>query len=154
MNLRSRLQWVALCALTCALAAAGDYPPLGAPKPPKAAFYLITDYLPVAIYDRDSIAGSFRIENTTGTEAKLEFVVTAWDGAGKVIAERTETVAAPPSGFGQCQGTQEAGECAKIEFAVRKGQEKVGAVTLRQLRDDAHLGRIVEGHHRQARRRH
>ena len=102
---------------------------------PKDPFYLITDYLPLAIYDADSVTGCFRVENTTGKEATLDLVVKTEDASGKTLEEITKPVAAPISGFGQCQYTQEARTPAAVVFTLRKGAEKIGEARVRLVRD-------------------
>ena len=125
----------ALCYLALVPCVLGKASETEYPTPSKPPFYLITDYLPVAIYERDSVVGCFRVENTTGAEARLELVSTAYDEKGQTISERAQAFTAPATGFGQVQGTQGSGGCAKITFLVRKGQEAVGAVTVRLLRE-------------------
>jgi len=107
------------------------------PAPSKQpVLYVITDYLPYAVYDRDNIVGCFRVENTTKTEAKLELVATAYDDKGQVVKQQTQALTAPAGGFGQAQGSQEAPGCTTIQFAIRKGADTVGSTTVRLLRQD------------------
>src|SRR5882724_6140306 len=73
----------------------------------KEPFYLITDYLPQAIYDADSVTGCFRVENTTGKEDSLDLAIKVTDDAGGTVEDVTKAVLAPISGFGQCQHTQD-----------------------------------------------
>ena len=119
-----RFSFVLLAALAASPLAADDYPPgpmatgEAEPLPPKP-FYLITDYLPVAIYQRDNVVGSFRVENTTGAAARLELVATAYDVSGNVVNEQTKGLAAPSSGFGQVQASQDSVGVAKVRFALR-----------------------------------
>jgi hypothetical protein len=149
-----RFSFVLLAALAASPLAADDYPPgpmatgEAEPLPPKP-FYLITDYLPVAIYQRDNVVGSFRVENTTGAAARLELVATAYDVSGNVVNEQTKGLAAPSSGFGQVQASQDSVGVAKVRFALREVGRPAGSpgepaarptladsVTVRLLRDE------------------
>ena len=157
-----------LCFVFPAVLAAGDYPstqmPIDeAPPPPKKPLYLIVDYLPVAIYERDNVAASFRVENTTSAEARLELVATAYDASGSVANQQTQGLAVPPSGFGQVRASQDSVGVAKVQYTLRRAGRAAGApgeplsgpavaasVTVRLLRDEDtwpqtefHAGRLV-----------
>ena len=109
--------------------------PQSAPAP-KEPFYLITDYLPQAIYDVDSVTGCFRVENTTGKEDNLELAVKVSDAGGAAVEEQSKPLVAPTSGFGQCQHTQDIRQAATIRFTLKKGAQKFGDVNVRLIRDD------------------
>ncbi|MGD0093717.1 MAG: hypothetical protein ABSE73_27725 [Planctomycetota bacterium] len=139
--------FILLASLAAGPLFAGDYPPSSsaadeAPPPHAKPLYLITDYLPVAIYERDNVVGSFRIENTTGAEARLDLTTTACDAAGKVVHEQVQTLAAPPSGFGQAQASQDSVGVARVKFVLHahgpeaQAPSEVAAVAVRLVRDE------------------
>lgn len=103
----------------------------------KPSFYLITDYLPAAVYDGDSLTACFRVENMTGAETTLEFQQNALDENGKVLHEQTESVKIPATGFAQIQKTQDSNHCGKIQYTLRKGQEAVASAAVRLLRTES-----------------
>ena len=112
-------------------------PPSSAPakETTKEPFYLITDYLPQAIYDADSVTGCFRVENTTGKDDTLDLTIKVTDDAGGTADEVTKPLLAPVSGFGQCQHTQDIRKAASIRFVLKKGTAKYGEVNVRLIRD-------------------
>jgi hypothetical protein len=136
--LRLRLIPLLLVLATAAVHAEEQSPPSASPakEAPKEPFYLITDYLPQAIYDADSVTGCFRVENTTGKEDNLELAIKVSDASGAVVEELNKPIVAPNSGFGQCQYTQDIRKAASVHFTLKKGATKYGEVNVRLIRDD------------------
>ena len=104
------------------------------PASRKLPFYLITDYLPPALYDGDALTACFRVENTTSAAASIEMTQSAFDEAGKAQAEQHETLLVPAAGFAQCQRTQQSSHCGKVQFSIRNGQQSLASVGVRLLR--------------------
>src|SRR5438034_8240033 len=113
---------ILLAAASFACAKAEEKPPANdtAKTPAKLPFYLITDYLPLAIYDGDGVTGCFRVENTTGTEAKLELALTGLDAAGGTVRQVAKPVIAPVSGFASCQDSQDSHGVSSVRFTLKK----------------------------------
>jgi hypothetical protein len=131
-------------AAVCGLAVAGGFAAEEAVRPvatsasaAKGPLYFIIDYLPVAIYDRDGITGCFRVENSSGAEAKLDFVFTSFNEAGETLKENTQAVTAAPNGFTAFQGTLDSRMAARVTFSLRNGKDVLGSVALRLVRDEA-----------------
>jgi hypothetical protein len=103
--------------------------------PAKLPFYLITDYLPLAIYDGDGVTGCFRVENTTGAEAKLELSLTALDEKGATLRQNAKQVTAPVSGFASCQDSQDSHSVTSVRFTLKKDAEKLGEAMVRLIRE-------------------
>jgi len=125
-------------AITAAVNAAEESPHAALPAAAaKSPFYFIIDYLPPVIYDRDSVTGCFRVENTRGTEAKLDFVFTAFNEANEILKENTQPVTAAATGFTSFQGSLDSRLAARMSFTLRNGKDVLGSVSLKLLRDDA-----------------
>ena len=103
----------------------------------KSPYYFIIDYLPAVIYDRDSVTGCFRVENTSGAEAKLDFVSTVFNESGEILKESTQPVTAASTGFTSFQGSLDSRLAGRMNFSLRNGKDVLGSVSLRLLRDDA-----------------
>src|ERR1041384_2374531 len=116
--------------------AAEEKPPSDPVKTPaKQPFYLITAYLPLAIYDGDGVTGCFRVENTTGTEAKLELNLTALDATGTAVRNESKPVTAPVSGFASAQDSQDSHGVTTVRFTLKKDGEKIGDAAVRLIRE-------------------
>ena len=136
---------VIVCFAAAAIGEESATPKTSAPK--KQSIYLITDYLPSAIYDGDSITACFRVENTTGAEVALDFQVAVSDETGKSGSDQTENIKAPTTGFAQIQKTLSSTHCSKLQFTLKQGAEVAGLVTLRLVRaeDPWPAGRFRDG---------
>lgn len=135
---RFRVIWAVLLAAASVSAAEDSARPAATPASvTKGPLYFIIDYLPVAIYDRDGITGCFRVENTSATEAKLDFVFTSFNDAGETLKENTQAVTATPNGFTSFQGVIDSRLAARATFSLRQGKDVLGSVALRLIRDEA-----------------
>lgn len=138
--MRKPAQFILILAMIAVSAYAEETPSTpqaSAKEAAKEPFYLITDYLPQAIYDADSVTGCFRVENTTGKEENVDIAVKVTDESGGTVDENTKSLVAPTTGFGQCQHTQDIRKAAGIHYTLLKGSQKYGYVNVRLVRDDA-----------------
>jgi hypothetical protein len=100
--------------------------------PPKQDFYLIIDYLPLAVYEGDAISACFRVENTTSAAADVEVVASITDEAGKEIWRKAEKLSAPSKGFSQCQFNLDSAAGTAVSFTLSANAQ----VRLRLVRDE------------------
>lgn len=127
----------ATAAISMGYAAEEAARPVATSAAAKSPFFFIIDYLPPAIYDRDSVTGCFRVENVSGADVKLDFVFTAYNDAGEVLKENTQPITAVAKGFTAFQGALDSRLAARMTFSLRKGADVLGSVALRLLRDEA-----------------
>ena len=130
-----RPSYFVLPLLLCCVACGEESTAPSAPPAPRPAFFLITDYLPIAIYDGDALSACFRIENTTDKEAALEMAVTACDDAGVEISRRVEKVKAPARGFGSFEHTLESRRAGVVKFLLQDATGPLAQCAMRVLRE-------------------
>jgi hypothetical protein len=112
-------------------------PPAQAPEPPpKKPFYLITDYLPPAIYDGDEITACFRVENTTGADADLELLVLIKDSDGRELSRKSLPVKATARQFATCQTALDSRAGASLSFTLNKSGNEVASAKAMLIRDE------------------
>jgi len=97
--------------------------------------YFIIDYLPAAIYERDSVTACFRIENASPAEIKAEFAFSALNETGAVVKEESRQVTLKPNAFTSLDASLDSRQAARMIFSVNRGARKVGSVSLRLVRD-------------------
>ncbi|HYG76477.1 MAG TPA: hypothetical protein VEK08_15840 [Planctomycetota bacterium] len=102
---------------------------------PAKDLYFIIDFLPPAIYDRDSVTACLRIENTSAAEIKADFVCSSFNDAGESIKENSQNVTLKARGFTSLEASLDSRNAARMNFAVKRGADAIGSVTVRILRD-------------------
>ena len=102
----------------------------------KKSLYLITDYLPAAIYEGDALTACFRVENTENADTSVEIIATTYDATDKSLAERKESVKGPAHSFAQCQISVDSKAGTHIRFVMKREQKVEGQTAIRMLRDD------------------
>ncbi len=107
----------------------------GEPSAPKPDFFLITDYLPPAIYDGDALTACFRIESTRDAETRLELVTTLFDDAGKVVSEQSEKIGAAPKAFTPCDRSVDSRRAQGARFVLMEKDVALASVSVRLLRE-------------------
>ena len=103
----------------------------------KPDFYLIVDYLPAAIYDRDAVSACFRVENATSAESELTLHLAAFDNAGVLLNEKELPLKVSAGQTAPAQFEQESARVGKITFELRRNEKVLERLGLRLLRDEA-----------------
>lgn len=121
-------------ALSFAVCGAESAAPIGA----HSTVYLITDYLPPAIYEGDGLTACFRIENTASVKSAFEVTAKASDAAGAELKAVVEKVIVAPGAFGTVKFEFETKRVARIHFELKSaGEPSVIAVeNVALLRDE------------------
>jgi hypothetical protein len=109
-----------------------------APEKRVEPFYLITDYLPPAVYSGDPMTCCFRVENNTADAANMELIVSVQDEAGKEIKTSAEAVAAGAKSTQPVQTDLASDIGAAVEFTLRmKGKtEVIARAAIKIVRDN------------------
>jgi hypothetical protein len=144
-NCRVTALTLAFC-LICALACAEN-----TSKPAAAVkaqpFHLIADYLPAAIYEDDAFSASFRIENTTSRLAELDSSLSIRDKTGKELSRENGKLSVPANGFASWRPNCVPGAGQMLIFELRDGENAVGSLRARLVRENDPLPptRILDG---------
>ncbi len=123
-----------LCALCFALIGEEAATTPGA----RATVYLITDYIPPAIYEGDGLSACFRIENTAPVKSSFEVTAKTSDSAGVELKSVVEKVSVAPGAFGSVKFEFETKRVARIHFELKSAGEStvIAGENVALLRDD------------------
>lgn len=129
-----RLCCVSLCVVSMSLPGAESAPPLVSRTPA----FLITDYLPPAIYEGDGLTACFRIENTASVKSSFEITAKTSDAAGVELKSTVEKVSVAPGAFGAVKFEFETKRVARMHFELKSAGETtvLGIENVALLRDE------------------
>src|SRR5579862_230448 len=121
--------------LSAGIAASADSSPIIAPRP---TAFLITDYLPPANYEGDSLSACFRIENASAREAAFEVSAKAVDAEGKEVRSFTEKAKASAGAFAAVKFEFETRKTARIHIELKRAgeAEALAETNVTLLRED------------------
>jgi hypothetical protein len=105
---------------------------------PKAqgSFYLLTDYIPPALYEGEPLTACLRVENLTGKPEELELRAEMRDAAGQVMRVERSKVFSPASGFAPHQGDYDLAGVRSVRFVLGTPVGEAGGPEVRVLRED------------------
>ena len=129
-----RLCCVSLCVVSMSLPGAESAPSIV----PRTSAYLITDYLPPAIYEGDGLSACFRIENTAPVKSSFEVTAKTSDAAGAELKTVVEKVSVAPGAFGSVKFEFDTKRVARIHFELKSAGEStvIAGENVALLRDD------------------
>jgi hypothetical protein len=102
----------------------------------RRAAFLITDYLPSAIYDGDGLTACFRVENTEAVVAEYELNSRLYNASGVELKLQPQKISAAPNSFASATVDIDANRVARVRFELKRSGESEplaqgGAVLLR-----------------------
>ena len=113
-----------ICLVTFSLFAAESAPSIAPAATPSATLntsvFLITDYLPPAIYEGDSISANFRIENAYSNKREFEITAKASDDTGAELKSLIQKVSVAPKTVEALKFEFESKRVARIRFEMKE----------------------------------
>ncbi len=120
----------------CALCLTAFCEESATPAPPTTFF--VIDYLPPAIYEADTLAACFRIENTSTSKKTFQVTATAVDSTGSEIKKQIEKTSVAAGTFSSVKFECDSKRVARIAFELKSDDDPktLEAETVLILRDD------------------
>ena len=84
----------------------------------KELFFLITDYLPRALYEGEALTACFRVENTTASDAEVTLRAEHFDPAGKKLYARQTPCCAKAHGYSEIRMPLTTADTARVTFTL------------------------------------
>ncbi|MEI6234537.1 MAG: hypothetical protein WCT04_15900 [Planctomycetota bacterium] len=106
---------VCLLLVTFAAFAAESEPAIG----PRASTFFITDYLPSAIYEGDTLSACFRVENVQSTKSTSIVSATSFDSTGAELKILDEKLGVASGAFAPVKFEFNAKRVARIRFDLK-----------------------------------